>query len=337
MSEPNMLLMHALHYARLGMYVFPLRPNSKVPALHGDSARRPCPRTGVCRNGHLGWEQRATIDPDRITACWTAAPNCNIGIATGPSNLVVIDLDTRKSPDDTPPERWNRPGIVDGHDVFAAVCEEAGEPVPWETFTVHTPRGGKHLYYQVPSTVEFRNTSGDSASGLGWRIDTRARGGYVVAAWSSTPDGEYWASDEALPIALPTWLFHCLTPRPPAARTAPIVSRPERLPGYVAAAVQGERHRVTTAGSGAHTKTLFVASVALGQLVAGGLLPSATAEAELFNAALHMITDRCDCTEAEVLRTISNGMRAGASRPRKAPTDQAAATTAALFPAKGAA
>ncbi|MDX8048505.1 bifunctional DNA primase/polymerase [Lentzea sp. BCCO 10_0798] len=336
MSETNMLLFHALHYARLGMCVFPLRVGTKVPALHGDSPRRPCPRTGVCRNGHLGWEQRATTDPDRITACWSAAP-FNIGIATGPSNLLVIDLDTRKSPDDVPPQRWNREGIVDGHDVFAAICEEAGEPVPWETFTAHTPSGGTHYYYKAPSTVELRNTTGDAGNGLGWKVDTRAHGGYVVGPWSSTPAGEYWAEDDAMPIDLPTWLVHCLTPRPPAARTAPIVSRSERLPGYVAAAVRGERDRVAGAQSGAHTRTLFVASVALGQLVGGGLLPSATAEAELFNAALHMITDRCGCTEAEVLRTIANGLRAGGSRPRKAPAEHAPATTEELFTDRGAA
>ncbi|MET8756854.1 bifunctional DNA primase/polymerase [Lentzea sp. NPDC004782] len=336
MSDLNMLLHHALHYASLGWHVFPLRPGTKKPALHGNSPRRPCPRTGVCAGGHLGWEQRATTDPARITACWSAAPY-NIAIATKPSNLVVIDQDTRKSPDEVPPERWNRAGIVDGHDVFAAVCEEAGQPIPWETYTVHTPSGGTHYYFTAPSTVELRNTEGDTGNGLGWKIDTRAHGGYVVAPCSTTPDGEYWASDTSAPVDLPTWLVHRLTPKPPAARTAPIVSRSERLPAYVAAAVRGERDRVAGAQSGAHTKTLFVASVALGQLVGGGMLPAATAEAELFNAALHMITDRCQCTEAEVLRTIANGLRAGASRRRTAPTEQAAMTTAALFTDRGAA
>jgi hypothetical protein len=65
-----------------------------------------------------------------------------------------------------------------------------------------------------------------------------------------------------------------------------------------------------------HTRTLFVAAVALGQLTGAGLLPPATAEHELHAAAAHMITGPCGCTEREVLRTIANGLRAGASRPR---------------------
>lgn len=48
------------------------------------------------------WETRATTDRERITLCWTHAPY-NVGIATGPSRLVVVDLDVPKCPDDTPP------------------------------------------------------------------------------------------------------------------------------------------------------------------------------------------------------------------------------------------
>ncbi|MGI5402942.1 bifunctional DNA primase/polymerase [Streptomyces sp. CA-135486] len=51
------------------------------------------------------WESRATTDRERIHRCWTRAPY-NIGIATGPSRLVVLDLDTAKSPDDLPPAQW---------------------------------------------------------------------------------------------------------------------------------------------------------------------------------------------------------------------------------------
>ncbi|OKI16029.1 hypothetical protein A6A25_41305 [Saccharothrix sp. CB00851] len=119
-----------------------------------------------------------------IERCWSAGP-FNIGIATGPSGLVVIDLDTRKTPDDVPKDGWNRRGIVDGHDVFAAVCQEAGQPVPWETRTVRTARGGTHLYFRTPSGVELRSTEGDKGNGLGWKVDTRAWG-HVVGPGSVT-------------------------------------------------------------------------------------------------------------------------------------------------------
>jgi hypothetical protein len=312
------LLTAALTAAAQGLHVFPLRPGTKRPALHGDTKDRPCPRTGICRDGHQGWEQRATNDPDHIRQCWLAGP-FNIGIATGPSALVVVDLDTRKSPADVPPEGWNREGIRDGHDVFAAVCQRVGHPVPWETRTVATARGGTHLYFRAPSHVELRNTEGSQGNGLGWKVDTRAHGGYVVAPGSITPDGEYRLTEDVAPVDLPAWLVQALTPKPRAAVSSPVVIASDRLPAYVSAALRGECDRVAAAQPGAHTRTLFVASVALGQLVGGGLLPSATAEAHLYAAATHMITDQCGCTDREVLRTIANGLRAGTSRPRTAP------------------
>ncbi len=87
------LLAAALDAAARGWPVIPLRPGTKRPALHGEAA---CPRTGPCVDGHLKWERRATTDPDRICAAWSQAPY-NIGIATGPAGLVVVDLDMPKS------------------------------------------------------------------------------------------------------------------------------------------------------------------------------------------------------------------------------------------------
>lgn len=89
----------ALAAAERGQYVFPLAPNSKYPALHSE---KDCPHTGPCATGHLGWEGRATLDPDRIRTCWAAGPY-GVAVATGPSGLVVVDLDTPKHPGDTPP------------------------------------------------------------------------------------------------------------------------------------------------------------------------------------------------------------------------------------------
>src|SRR5882757_7859842 len=145
------MLAAALAAAELGFHVFPIRPNSKKPPAFHSQQR--CPRTSICRTGHQTWEQRAMVDPDQIRWYWTSNryAGCNIGIATGPSNLVVVDLDTRKSLDDGPPEGWNRERVVDGHDVFTLVCEQARHPVPWETRAVTSPRGGTHLYFRAPT------------------------------------------------------------------------------------------------------------------------------------------------------------------------------------------
>jgi hypothetical protein len=104
--DRHRLLTAALAAAAQGFHVFPLRPGTKRPALHGEKS---CPRTGPCRDGHRGWEQRATTDLGRIRQCWSAAP-FNIGIATGPSGLVVVDLDTPKAPADVAKDGCSRAG-----------------------------------------------------------------------------------------------------------------------------------------------------------------------------------------------------------------------------------
>lgn len=313
MNSQAALLAAALAAAERGWQVFPLRAGSKKPALHGDSPLRPCPRTGVCRDGHQGWEQRATGDPERIRAAW-ARGAFNVGIAAGPSGLLVVDLDTPKSADDVPPESWNRGGIRDGRDVFAAVCAQHGHPAPWETHQVGTARGGTHLYYQTPPDVRLRNTEGEQGTGLGWKVDTRGWGGYVVAAGSITPHGSYQTTLDGDPITLPTWLAERLTPTPPTPPTVALQPTKD-LPAYVEAAIRGEAAHVADAPGGQHTRTVFNAALTLGRLTPHHLPPE-TAVAVLLSAAGHIITGPCECTTREIERTIRNGLRYGANRPR---------------------
>lgn len=334
-SSPE-LLDAALAIAGRGWPVFPIRPGQKrPPALH--SAAR-CPGTGACAGGHLGWEQRASTDPDRIRAAWTRG-RFNIGLACGPAGLVVLDLDVPHSRADRPPQRWNRGGIGggpvrDGADVLAALAREAGQPVPGvdvATLTVATARGGRHLYFAAPAGIELRNTEGEHGTrGLGWKLDVRAHGGYVVAPGSITADGPYRLVTDAPPGGLPElpgWLVQRLAPRPPTTVSAPSERPPAvpraRLPAYVAAAVAGERERVADAPSGQHAAVLFVAAVALGQLVGAELLPEPVAAAELHDAATQMraaATRPCGCTDTEIARTIGNGITAGRERPRRLTT-----------------
>ncbi len=173
--DPRSALLHAaLAAAERGWHVFPLRPGTKRPALHGEGT---CTGTGPCTAGHLKWEQRATTDPDRIRATWSTGPY-NIGVACGPSGLVVVDLDVPKD---------NSSGDAPcGAATFAALCERAGHAVP-DTCRVRTASGGQHLYFTAPSGVRLTNTARTVAPS----VDTRAWGGYVVAAGSTTPTGPY--------------------------------------------------------------------------------------------------------------------------------------------------
>ena len=152
----------AVEAARRGWAVFPCRPGDKRPAVPD-------------------WEHRACSDPERVGRYWPSGRH-NIGIACGPSGLVVVDLDTHSPlPDD-----WRLPGVHDGRDVLALLAEWAGQPWP-VTYTVKTPTGGLHLYYTAPDGPEIRNSAGK----IGPLIDVRGGGGYVLAAGSVLDERAY--------------------------------------------------------------------------------------------------------------------------------------------------
>jgi len=278
----------ALTAAARGWHVFPLIPGSKRPAVRA-------------------WEERATTDPERIARCWSAGPY-NIGIATGPSRLAVIDLDTAKGPDDTAPDEWRAPDITDGTDVLAALCERHEQPYPSETYTVRTGRGGTHLYLTAPEGAELRNSAGK----LGWKVDTRAAGGYVVGPGSTVDGHSYTVTHDAPTAALPAWLADLLRPAPlPPQRPVVVPLATDKRGAWLRGAVTDELKRVTGSAPDKHNTALYLASVALGQLVAGGELDEGDVTAWLADAAA-----RVGQGDREARRTIASGLRAGAKRPR---------------------
>ena len=232
----------ALAAAARGWHVFPLRADTKFPACP-DHKEADCDRTDPrCRNGHTGWEPRATTDPDRIRRGWAAEP-FNTGIACGPSGLVVIDLDMPK-PGKPIPEDWQLPGISDGKDVFAQICEWAGMDWPW-TYTVATPSGGWHLYFTAPENSGIRN----STEKIGPKVDVRAVGGYVVGA-GSVVDGNAYEVLYDEPVApLPPWIARLAAPPPkPELRNAvtQFAGEPgKRLDGLARAAAAGKPNNRT--------------------------------------------------------------------------------------------
>lgn len=287
----------ALDAAERGWRVFPLRPGTKRPALHGEKT---CTRTGPCAAGHRKWEQRATTDPDRIRAAWSRAP-FNVGIATGPSGLVVVDLDT--------PEHKGSSDAPCGAATFAALCERAGHAVP-TTYRVRTASGGEHLYFTAPDGVRLPNTAGTVATS----VDTRAAGGYVVAADSTTPAGRYEALNAAVASPLPGWLLAILRPAP--ARSA----GPLRLPAVdgsraAVAALEAECATVAAAPEGLRNTTLNRSAFKVGRFVAWGDLPRHVAE-EAFQAA----GEAAGLTAAECRTTIRSALDSSLRtvRPREA-------------------
>lgn len=298
---PTNVLPFAIAAARRGWSVFPLRTRAKTPV-----------------RGFSDWERHATRSEDAINAYWARNPTHNLAVATGPSGLVVVDLDTPKD-GQTPPPEWTRPGITNGSDVLAALAEEhADGDTTWlETFTVLTRRGGVHLYYASPINAAYRNTAGR----LGWLVDTRATGGYVVGPGSYVADtdgrGPYKVINPVAVAPLPEWLATLLEP----ARRRPVTSGQvhqelARKPGlavYVTRALRGEVDRVLNAPRGHRNHTLNQAAFAVGTLVGAGVLPKHLAEDALTNAALQIGLEP-DETEA----TVRSGIQAGIRRPRGA-------------------
>ncbi|MBV2357971.1 bifunctional DNA primase/polymerase [Streptomyces sp. J2-1] len=291
------LMRAALDAAELGWHVFPLRPGAKPPALHGETS---CPRTGPCETGHVKWEQRATTDPNRIRNAWTHAPY-NIGIATGPSGLLVVDLDV--------PKDKSSADAPDGATTFSALCERAGQAVP-TTYRVRTASGGQHLYFTAPHGARLANTAGTVASS----VDTRAWGGYVVAAGSTTPTGRYEALCAPVPVPLPAWLHTILQPVPVPPKA------PLRLPVVdgsraALAALEAECATVTAAPEGGRNTALNRAAFKVGRFVAWGDLPRHVAE-----AAFQMGGEAAGLTAAECRTTIRSALDSSirTARPREA-------------------
>jgi hypothetical protein len=281
------LLRSALALAARGWLVFPCIPGGKRPALREN------------------WQNLATASPDQVRAWWAKAPY-NIGIACGPSGLVVIDLDI---------PHWEQPGelpasTVNGTDALAALCDQHGQPCPLPTYAVDTPSGGCHLYYAAPDG-RVRNSAGR----LGPLIDVRADGGYVIGAGSRAGERAYTARDERTPVPLPAWICDVLGSNPlPATATAPRIPVPRGTPGaaYAMAALRDETRLVATARPGTRNDTLNRAAFSLGQLAAGGLLPPLAVVSALASAA-----ERAGLPTDEVRRTIRSGMAAGARNPRE--------------------
>lgn len=297
----------ALAAARAGLFVFPVRVGAKIPAVKD-------------------WEAAATRDPAQIISWWAHRPY-NLGVAAGKSGLVVIDLDHGHG--ETAPEPYT--GCQDGREVLAELARQDGQPGPWATYAVTTPTQGLHLYFRAPAGSAYRNSAGR----LGWRVDVRAHGGYIVAATSTRPEGTYRAVNRAPIAPLPGWLaarLDALAPTPAEADTVPLpkVVTQGRAGAWVNAAVKGELDELaaTPVGQGKRHAARLKAARKLGQLVGGGALSYDQALGELLAiVGRHVgVTRSADgrvtsTTRVEVERDVTDGLAYGMQKPREISDD----------------
>ena len=291
-AEPGPLS-SALAAADAGWHVFPCAPGSKRPALRQN------------------WQDLATTDHGRIRAWWARQPY-NVGIACGPSGLVVIDLDVARDQPEGPARR-GLDGPASGVDALERLCRANRQRYPAGTYTVATPSGGSQLYFTAPDTP-VRNSAGR----LGPLIDVRADGGYVVGDGSLIDGRRYSARGDflPLPLPLPAWLAGLLDEAPAwpeITRPLPVLDRTQGR-AYALAAFREETRRVAEARVGTRNDTLNRAAFSLGQLVAAGLIPPLPVMTGLADAAA-----RAGLPADEARRTIRSGLAAGARKPRPSP------------------
>ncbi|MEU6216697.1 bifunctional DNA primase/polymerase [Streptomyces sp. NPDC047022] len=279
------LLAAALTAAERGWPVIPLRPGGKRPAGHKEEY---CPGTGRCADGHKTPEQRATTNPELIHAAWAHHPY-NVGIATGPAGLLVIDLDPVKPEE---PE-----GAPDGATSLQALCERTGQAVP-DTYRVRTARG-HHLYFTAPTGVQLKN----SANRLGPHIDTRAWGGYVVAPGSTTPDGTYEIAHDVPVAELPGWLTQLLVepdrPAPVPVRVHDGTKAAKVALDLECAVIQA----ATKGGPDGRNNTLHKSACKVARFVAWGDIPRHVAEEAIQGAG-----ESTGLSPAECRTTIRSAM-----------------------------
>ncbi|MFD6416181.1 bifunctional DNA primase/polymerase [Streptomyces sp. NPDC060194] len=242
--------------AAQGWPVHPLAPGRKTPAANCPACREPghqaedCPCRAAGRWCH-GF-RAATTDPGLIDAWWGAQPSLGVGVACGPADLVVLDVDAHSA--DVPSrdrllpgipihEKVDLTGLASGYDTLALLAAYLGETDPAEdgtTLRVRTPSGGLHIWYRNPDPgTRYRSSTGSGPrTALAWQVDVRADHGYIVAPANRVPKGTYSpVGDVRLPAPLPAWLArelartgHVLTAPQSTATPPPTAPQPSNAP-----------------------------------------------------------------------------------------------------------
>jgi hypothetical protein len=236
----------------------------------------------------------ATTDPTRIRAWWERWPDANIGVACGPSGIVVVDVDN--------PE---------GTKTLAGLDYDFPR-----TLSSVTGSGGAHYFYAMPDPP-VRNTAGrlpgvdvDTPG-----IDCRGDGGYVIVPPSRTVHRYEWLPEtwSRTVVPAPSWL------RSPIRENGRLRGDIEALldiqpagPAYGRKALEAETRRVATALEGTRNHTLVSAAFNLGQLVAAGVLDEYTVTTHLGTAA-----HSAGLEWREIEETMGNGLEAGKANPRR--------------------
>jgi hypothetical protein len=296
------LMRAALAYARqLRWPVFPL--HGKVPAIPKEAGGQ-----GV---------HDATLDEAQIRRWWMRWPDANIGIACGSAvGFWVLDIDADKG------------GIEN-----LAALEAAHGALP-PTVEAVTGSGGKHLLFRLDGQPvknranRMKTTAGERLHGL----DTRATGGYIVAAPSVHPETGVlyqWRPDRH-PLRhgiadAPAWLLDMAAPEPeraptPVARYTCPPSSWGPKPAYAQAALDAAARAIAQASPGQQEMTLNAEAYSIGRLIGAGLMPEDFARSVLIKAGTSMSSQpgKRPWAYAEIEKKVSRAIEQGKRHPREA-------------------
>lgn len=240
----------------------------------------------------------ASNNPAQIEAWWTTWPEALIGVATGASHLVVLDVDV-KDPTKYGPDSLDRLG----HSILD------------NTWIAHSQSGGWHCYYDAGG-LDIRSTTGAIGPGL----DVRARGGYIIAPSPGsgyTWDPFYNPDNTIALVKAPAWLIPPVPAPETIARAKPI--RPvDGLSPYADAAIEFACQAIRHAPDGQQRVTLLKEAFAIGTLAAVGGIAPAFARAALIDAGYGMTNHRPrePWTGKEIARVVNGAFDAGIARPR---------------------
>lgn len=332
----------ALWLASQGIHVHPLIPGRKLPprncnrcspgtAAEPNSLYIPhtpdeckCIEAGLyCHGVHA-----ATTESEYIRTWWQKIPDAAVGVAAGPSGLLILDVDRHGGDLPAPdqilpgldlPEDISLDTIRDGLDVLALLCEIRQAPLPDiapQTLAVKTPSGGMQYWYRIPEGSQWKSSS----KTLGWQLDVKAGWGYGIAPGSVTPKGTYQASGDCRTIAdLPAWLAADLKRtghRLDAKQDRPRVSASQLLSRlqpqgdrYVRHVVAKELEALTEMTEGGRNQATYETARAIGRFITSGKMTESEVESVVLSAALST-----GLSEREAVSAVRSGIRAGKAR-----------------------
>lgn len=257
----------------------------------------------------LGWSKLTSVDANEVKKWQDKYKELMLGLPAGQNGLCIIDLDIIKDP-----EKKTEP---DGIAEFEELCEQYGYDFRQATLCAKSASGGIHVYYQMPTNHEIRNSTT-----LGKHIDVRGHGGYIIMPPSKSRAGQYeWLNDK--PVApMPLWLLTILQtknlPKKESKQVTPCQSSThgqyvnERERKAYQAALDNECESLANTSKGTRNSTLNTAACKLGHYIASGKLDENDVYNGLYEAAM-----QCGLEPKEIENTIQSGLKKGKQKPKE--------------------